>query len=70
MADHTDHKLTRHKLHRTQLSSVDAKFLHRANGASSFLSALLDSRGEEHFTPVLHGAHFMGHFTRERGGQS
>ena len=56
MADHTDHKLTRHTLHRTQLGSVDADFLHRASGAASFLRALLNSRGEERFTPVLHGA--------------
>jgi len=57
MADHTDHKLTRRTLHRTQLSSVGANFLHRANGSPSlFLRALLDSRGEERFTPVLHWA--------------
>jgi hypothetical protein len=56
MADHTDHKLTRHTLHRTRLGSVDADFLHRASGASSFLRAFLNSRSEERFTPVLHGA--------------
>src|SRR6266478_5250234 len=56
MTDHADHKLTRHTLHRTQLGSVDADFLHRASGAASFLRALLNSRGEEGFTPVLHGA--------------
>src|SRR5258708_14620031 len=49
-------KLTRHTLHRTELGSVDADFLHRASGAASFLRALLNSRGEEGFTPVLHGA--------------
>jgi hypothetical protein len=56
MTDHADHKLTRHTLHRTQLGSDDADFLHRAGEASSFLRALLNSRGEESFTPVLHGA--------------
>jgi hypothetical protein len=54
MADHADHKLTRHTLHWTHLGSVHADFLHRVSGASSFLRALLNSRGEEHFTPVLH----------------
>jgi hypothetical protein len=56
MADHTDRKLTRHTLRRTELGSVDADFLYRARGASSFLRALLNSQGEESFTPVLHGA--------------
>ncbi len=56
MADHADHKLTRHTLHRTQLGTVDADFLQRASGASSFLRDLPNSRGEERFTPVLHGA--------------
>jgi hypothetical protein len=56
MADHTHHKLTRHTLRRIQLGSVHADFLHRAGRASSFLRALLNSRGEESFTPVLHGA--------------
>ena len=55
MADHTDHKLTRHTLRGTELVSFDADFLHRAGGASSFLRALPNSRGEERFTPVLHG---------------
>src|SRR5260370_35457505 len=54
--DRGDKKLTRHTLDRTQLGSVDADFLHRASGAASFLRALLNSRGEEGFTPVLHGA--------------
>ena len=56
MADHTDHKLTHDTLRRTELGSVDADFLSRARGASSFLRALLNSQGEESFTPVLHGA--------------
>src|SRR5216684_5561553 len=56
MADHTYHELTRHTLRRTELGSVNADFLHRASGASSFLRALLNSRGEERFTSVLHGA--------------
>ena len=56
MADHTDRKLTRHTLRRTELGSVDADFLYRARGASSFLRALLNSQGEESFIPVLHGA--------------
>jgi hypothetical protein len=56
MTDHADHELTRHTLQRTQLGSVDADFLRRAGGASSFPRALLNSRGEERFTPVLHGA--------------
>jgi hypothetical protein len=56
MADHTDRKLTHHTLRRTELGSVDADFLYRARGASSFLRALLNSQGEESFTPVLHGA--------------
>src|SRR5712691_1914793 len=56
MADHTDHRLTHHTLRRTELGSVDADFLHRADGASSFLRAFLNSRGEVSFTPILHGA--------------
>ncbi len=56
MADHTDHKLTRHTLRWTELGSVDAVFLHRADGASSYLHALVKSRGEGRFTPILHGA--------------
>jgi hypothetical protein len=56
MADHTDQKLTHHTLRRPELGSVDADFLYRARGASSFLRALLNSRGEEGFTLVLHGA--------------
>ncbi len=56
MVDHTDHKLTHHTLRRTELGSVDAYFLHRAGGTSSFLRALPNSRGEARFTPVLHGA--------------
>jgi hypothetical protein len=54
MAEHTDHELTYDALSRTELSSVDADFLHRAAGASSFLLAFLESRGEERFTPALH----------------
>jgi hypothetical protein len=50
-----NHKLTRHTLRRTQLGSVDADFLYRARGTSSFLRALLNSQGEESFTPVLRG---------------
>src|SRR5260370_40884709 len=56
MVDHTDHKLTHHTLRRTGLGSVDADFLHRAGMASTFLRALLNSRGEESFTTVVHGA--------------
>ena len=56
MADHTDHKLTHDTLRRTELVSVDADFLHCARGASASLRDLLNSRGEESFTPVLHGA--------------
>ena len=55
MAEHTDHKLTHHSFHRSELGSVDADFLHRADQASSFLRTLLRSQGEERFTPVLHG---------------
>jgi hypothetical protein len=55
MGDHTDHKLTHHTLRWTELVSFDADFLHPAGGASSFLRALPNSRGEERFTPVLHG---------------
>jgi len=52
-----NHKLTSHTLRRTQLGSVDADFLHRVTGAASFLlRALVNSRGQERFTPVLHGA--------------
>jgi hypothetical protein len=54
MADHTDHNLTHHTLRRTELGTVDAHFLHRTGAASSFLRALLNSRSEERFTPVLH----------------
>jgi hypothetical protein len=56
MADHADHNLTHHTLRRTELGSADADFLHRAGAASSFLRAFLNTRGEESFTPVLHGA--------------
>jgi hypothetical protein len=56
MADHTDHKLTHDTLRRTKLVSVDTDFLHCACGASASLRDLLNSRGEECFTPVLHGA--------------
>src|SRR5258708_14124975 len=56
MADHTNRKVTHPTLRRTELGSVNADFLHRASGAASFLRALLNSRGEERFTPVLHGA--------------
>jgi hypothetical protein len=56
MADRTDHMLTHHALRRSELGSVDADFLHRVAGASSFQHASLNSRGEERFTPVLHGA--------------
>jgi hypothetical protein len=56
MADHTHQELTRHTLRRSELGTVDADFLHRAGQAPSFLRALLPSRGEERFTPVLHGA--------------
>ena len=56
MADHADHKLTRHTLRRTKLGSVDADLLYRIGAAPSFLRAFLNSRGEERFTPVLHGA--------------
>ncbi len=51
-----NHNLTRHTLRRSERGSVDADFLHRAGGASSFTRALLNSRGEERFTPVLHWA--------------
>jgi hypothetical protein len=56
MADHTDQKLTHHTLRRTEMGPVDADSLYRARGASSFLRALLNSRGEESFIPILHGA--------------
>ena len=56
MAEPTNHKVTHHTLCRRALGSVDADFLHRTNQAYSFLRALLRSRGEERFTPVLHGA--------------
>jgi hypothetical protein len=56
MSNHADHKVTHHALRRTELGSVDADSLHRAGMTFSFLSALLNSRGEESFTPVLHGA--------------
>ncbi len=56
MVDHTHHELTRHTLRRTELVSINADFLHCAGGASAFLCALRNSRGEERFTPVLHRA--------------
>jgi hypothetical protein len=56
MAGLTDHRLTHHTLRRTELGLVNAGFLHRGGGAYSFLCALLNSRGEESFTPVLHEA--------------
>ena len=62
MADHTDRKLTHHTLRWPELGSVDSDFLYRARGASSFLRALLNSRGEESFTQYFTG-HFIGHFT-------
>ncbi len=36
MANHTGHKLTHHPRRLTELGSVNADFLHRAGGASSF----------------------------------
>ncbi len=56
MTDHADHKLTHHTLRRTEVGSADADFLRRTGAASSFLRAFLNTRGEERFTPVLHGA--------------
>jgi len=56
MADHADHKLTHHIRRRTELGSLDAEFLYRTGAAPTFLRAFLKSRGEERFTPVLHGA--------------
>jgi hypothetical protein len=56
MVGHTDYKLTHHTLRRSELGSFDADFLHRAGQVPSFLRPLLRSRGEERFTPVLHGA--------------
>jgi hypothetical protein len=56
LVDHTDHELTYDPLRRTELRSVDTDSLHRVAGASSFQHASLNSRGEERFTPVLHGA--------------
>jgi hypothetical protein len=56
MVGHTDYKLTHHPLRRSESGSFDADFLHRAGQAPSFLRPLLHSRGEECFTPVLHGA--------------
>jgi hypothetical protein len=56
MADHADHKLTHHTLSRTEVGSADADFLRRTGAASSFLRPFLNNRGEERFTPVLHGA--------------
>jgi hypothetical protein len=56
MADHSNHKLARQTLHRAQLGSLDADYLHRVGEAFSFLRALPNSRGEERFTPVLHWA--------------
>jgi len=69
MAEHTDHELTCDPLRRTQLSSVDADFLYRAAGASSFLHALLESRGEERFIPVLHWA-LPGSLHRSAAGKA
>ena len=63
-----NHKLTRHTLRRTQLGSVDADFLHRVTGSASFLRALLNSRGEESFTLVIHGALYRSlHWSAARG---
>jgi hypothetical protein len=45
-----------HTLRWSELSLIDAIFLHRADGLCSFPHALLNSRGEERFTSVLHGA--------------
>ena len=56
MTDHADHNLTHHTPRRTELGSVDIDLLHRTEAASSFLRALLNSRAEERFTPVLHEA--------------
>src|SRR5260370_31962673 len=56
MADRTNQNLTHRTLRRTDLGSVDADFLYCADAASSFLRALLNSRGEKHFTPILQGA--------------
>ena len=56
LVDHTDQELTYDPLRRTEVSSADADLLHPVAGASSFQHASLNSRGEERFTPVLHGA--------------
>jgi hypothetical protein len=56
MTDRTHQELTHLTLRRTDLGSVNADFLHRAGGASAFLCAFRNSRGEESFTPVLHWA--------------
>ena len=56
MTDHADHNLTYHTPRRAELGSVDIDLLHRTEAASSFLRALLNSRAEECFTPVLHEA--------------
>ena len=56
MADRANQNLTHLTLRRPELGSIDADFVYCADGASSFLRALPNSRGEERFTPVLHGA--------------
>jgi hypothetical protein len=53
---HTRQELSRHTLRRTELGSVNVDSLHRADRTSSFPCALRKSRGEERFTPALHGA--------------
>ena len=50
------HQLICHTLRWSELSLIDAIFLHRADGLSSFPHAPLNSRGEERFTSVLHVA--------------
>src|SRR5260370_21994857 len=56
MADRTNQNLTHRTLRGNELGWVDADFLYCADAASSFLRALLNSRGEKHFTPILQGA--------------
>jgi len=50
------HQLICHTLRWSELSLIDAIFLHRADGSCSFPHTLLNSRGEERFTHILRGA--------------
>jgi hypothetical protein len=55
MANHTGHQRIWHTLPLPELGSINADLLRRADRKALFLPRLLNNRGEERFTPALHG---------------